>query len=114
MTRVVNIRLDPFDEYIGRKGRGKEGCWGNPFAPFDRSEKSVAECLFNYRTYLVHRLDTDPAFRERFLLLKGKRLGCFCAPLGGLDGALPWKCHGQIMAAILDGDEINMLIGETT
>ena len=33
-TRVVNLREEPYDVYIGRPGRGKsieEGKWDNPF-----------------------------------------------------------------------------------
>ena len=30
-TRVVNIKEEKYDVYIGRAGRGQDGYFGNPF-----------------------------------------------------------------------------------
>lgn len=30
-TRVVNIRKEAYDVYIGRAGKGQDGYFGNPF-----------------------------------------------------------------------------------
>ena len=75
-TQVVNIRREAFDVYIGRRGHGHDGYFGNPFRtpPLTREE-----ALARYRAYFDERLKTDPQFRRRALALKGKRLGCFCA-----------------------------------
>lgn len=89
-TQVVNLRREPFDVYIGRRGRGHDGYFGNPFRapPLTR-----AEAIRRFRTYFYERLDFDPEFRRRVLTLKGKRLGCFCAPM---------PCHGDVIAEWLE------------
>jgi Domain of unknown function (DUF4326) len=89
-TQVVNIRREAFDVYIGRRGHGHDGYFGNPFRtpPLAREE-----ALARYRASFHERLKNDPQFRRRVLALKGKRLGCFCAPLA---------CHGDVIAQWLE------------
>lgn len=105
-TIVVNIRLAPFDVYIGRPGRGvpaSEAIFGNPFRPGEGGRQT---CLERYRDYLLQRIAEDPAFRRRVRALRGKRLGCFCSGKRGLPAeAEPRKavCHGQLLAAAADG-----------
>lgn len=90
-TKVVNIRTGaPFDVYIGRAGHGLDGYFGNPFAGSSR-EANIAM----FEDYFDKRIDTDEAFRARVLELRGKRLGCFCVPRA---------CHGDVIAAWLDGE----------
>lgn len=101
--KVVNIRLDPYDVYIGRPGRGGSGEWGNPIqvgkicqacGELHSGGGSTIPC---YQRYLHKRLQ-DPHFRARLLTLEGKVLGCFCAPKGGLGpDDQPFRCHGQVM-----------------
>jgi len=99
-TLVVNIRLDPWDVYIGRAGRGDDGYFGNPFRP---GETTAMTCLERYKSYLLSRVATDIVFRSKLLVWRGMRLGCFCAPKGGLYASdRPHICHGQIMAEWLD------------
>lgn len=85
-TRVVNKQTEPFDVYIGRPSK-----WGNPFILKD--ERDRVSVLEQYRKFLMGRprLIVD-ARRE----LKGKRLGCFCAPKA---------CHGDVLARVADGGE---------
>lgn len=61
-TRVVNIRKETCDVYIGRAGCGKDGYFGNPF----RLEATMAKgsTLGRYRKYFYHRLSTDKEFRS--------------------------------------------------
>ena len=82
-TRVVNIRKEAYDAYIGRAGHGMDGYFGNPF----RLEPGMArgDTLDRYRKYFYHRLGTDEEFRKRIEELQGKTLGCFCKPN---------PCHG--------------------
>jgi hypothetical protein len=89
-TQIVNIRREAFDVYIGRRGHGHDGYFGNPFRtpPLPREE-----ALVRYRAYFHERLKTDALFCRRVLALKGKRLGCFCAPLA---------CHGDVIVEWLD------------
>jgi hypothetical protein len=93
---VVNLARDePYDVYIGGPGRGEAGYFGNPFAPLLYSgELNREACLALYRRYFRFRLRTDPEFARRVERLRGKRLGCFCAPL---------PCHGDVIAGHLAG-----------
>jgi hypothetical protein len=90
-TKVVNIRLERFDVYIGRAGHGMDGYFGNPFRLEDESER--AHVCRQYEEWFYHRLATDRAFRQRIHELKGKTLGCFC---------MPKLCHGLIIADYLN------------
>lgn len=109
MTRVVNLRLNNYDLYIGRAGRGQDGRFGNPFpisSPKYKDlprEKALEECLADYRSWFILKVECDLSFRAAVLALKDKRLGCFCAPAGGFpDNNPPWRCHGQILANWID------------
>jgi hypothetical protein len=101
-TRVYNVRHDPFDVSIGRPIRSRPDLhavgWGNPFAvrPLGfTAEQAVAAYL--------EWVQQQPDLLARLPELRGKRLGCWCAPQGGLDGDLNGSvCHGQILAALAD------------
>jgi hypothetical protein len=71
--------------YIGRKGYGHDGYWGNPYGK--------RETLDDYEKYLVKRLQTDLEFWERFSTLRNKILVCFCKPK---------RCHGDIIIKYLE------------
>ena len=86
-TTVVNLRREAFDVYIGRAGKGKDGTFGNPYRVSRWVD--VEQALVSFRLYFLNRIDTDPEFKKRVLELRGKRLGCFCAP--GL-------CHGDVIS----------------
>jgi hypothetical protein len=88
-TFVVNLHKEDFDVYIGRKGKGQDGYFGNPFHNGTRSENIAA-----FRKYFYDRLKTDPIFNRRVRSLKGKILGCFCKPRA---------CHGDVIAEYLNG-----------
>ncbi|KAB4217196.1 DUF4326 domain-containing protein [Bacteroides uniformis] len=90
-TRVVNIRKESCDVYIGRAGHGKDGYFGNPFR-LD-AEMARGGTLESYRKYFYHRLSTDEEFRGRIGELRGKTLGCFCKPN---------PCHGDVIKEYLD------------
>jgi hypothetical protein len=91
-TRVVHCKRSGFDVYIGRPSK-----WGNPFSHLPRSRAEVRvdsrkEAVARYEDWL----QTQPALiaaakRE----LRGKVLGCWCAPLA---------CHGHVLARIADAD----------
>lgn len=89
-TRVVNIYKEPYDIYIGRTGKGKDGYFGNPF-PLKQGE-ARGSTLVKYKEYFDTRIANDPEFKERILSLKGKTLGCFCKPN---------PCHGDIIKEYL-------------
>lgn len=87
MTTVVNRRDSHFDVYIGRGTK-----WGNPFRTGrDGSREDVID---QYRKHVVSKIlsgewQTDMIIRE----LKGKRLGCTCAPK---------SCHGDVLVEAID------------
>ncbi len=91
MTRVVNIRHENYDVYIGRAGHGQDGYFGNPIRL--RQNEDRGSTLEKYRIYFNERLQTDPQFKQRIHALKGKTLGCFCKP---------FPCHGDIIKEYLD------------
>jgi hypothetical protein len=100
-TTVVNVRLHQFDAYIGRRsscpsgfrGEGADGAYGNPFPV----QKYGRDALRLFRDYFSERVDDDFEFRRRVLLLKGKRLGCFCVDQGGAG-----DCHGRVIVEFLE------------
>ena len=97
-TRVVNLKHEKYDVYIGRKGKGKDGYFGNPVVVGRRCNcgvvhLSAGSTLVCYRRYFYERIKNDEMFRAMVGELKGKRLGCFCKPA---------PCHGDIIKDYLD------------
>jgi hypothetical protein len=98
ITHVVNIsRGSVCDVYIGRRlladrvvgaKDGLDGYFGNPYHLGTREE-----CIRRFREYFAHRIVEDGIFRQRVLALRGKRLGCFCAPR---------SCHGDVYVQWLE------------
>jgi hypothetical protein len=84
MTRVVNIYREEYDVYIGRPGKGQKGKWGNPFSEGTREENIAA-----FREWIIQQPELLADLRE----LKGKRLGCFCAPKA---------CHGDVLVELVE------------
>jgi hypothetical protein len=99
-TKVVNLRRDPYDVYIGRPGRGEAGYFGNPCVAgrvcgvCGQLHDGGGDTLGCFERYFNDRLKRDWEFRARVLGLVGKTLGCFCKPK---------PCHGDIIAAWVDG-----------
>jgi len=93
-TRVVNIRHEPYDVYIGRSGHGIDGRFGNPYKIEDVGGRENAIQL--YEEYFAGRVKNDAEFRKDVLALKGRVLGCHCRPA---------KCHGDIIVAYLETPE---------
>ena len=95
ITRVVNIKNEKYDVYIGRAGRGQDGYFGNPFTI--TAGQSRGSSLDKYRGYFFDRVKNDIEFRKRINALKGKTLGCFCKP---------YDCHGDIIAEYLNSNSL--------
>lgn len=83
-TKVVNLRTDRYDVYIGRPGP-----FGNPFVMTETTDRRKAVELF--KGWILAQPDLVRRVRRE---LKGKTLGCYCKPLA---------CHGDILAEIADG-----------
>ena len=78
---VVHCKRAPYDVYIGRPSR-----WGNPFRLEDETQRD--EVVARYRTWLLEQPELLARVRQD---LRGKRLGCWCAPR---------TCHGDVLAEI--------------
>lgn len=81
-TRVVHSKHESYDVYIGRPSR-----WGNPYVIGVDGDRS--EVLVKYEEWLRHH----DMLMQDIGSLKGKVLGCWCAPL---------PCHGDILARLAD------------
>lgn len=100
-TMVVHCRKDPYDVYIGRPGSKPASAFGTGYRqifgnPFTVQAFGRAGCIERFKAYFLDRVSVDSDFRKEVLKLKGKRLGCFCKPDA---------CHGDVIAAWLDGGE---------
>lgn len=83
--RVVHLRRERYDVRIDRKTM-----WGNPFVVGLNGTR--AQVIEQYRSYLMRSpVMVDQAKRE----LRGKTLGCWCAPL---------PCHGDVLLEIANAD----------
>ena len=86
--KVVHCKKQPYDVYIGRPS-----IWGNPFS---HKNDTLAEFKVNtreeaiqkYKEYIMSRTELVELAKKE---LKGKILGCWCAPK---------KCHGDILLEI--------------
>ena len=81
--RVVHCKRQAYDVYIGRPGP-----WGNPF-PL-RGEDERLEVIERYRQWLREQLAAGKISADDLLSLRGKTLGCWCAPR---------PCHGDVLLA---------------
>ena len=97
-TKVVNIKKNNYDIYIGRTGKGKDGYYGNPFK-LQKGEKR-GSTLNKYKDYFFNKLRNDIEFKKRILSLRNKTLGCFCKPN---------DCHGDIIANYLNNLRANKI-----
>lgn len=88
---VVHCKRDRYDVYIGRPSK-----WGNPFVM--GRDGTRAEVVAKYRAHVLRRPDLLAALKE----LKGKALGCWCAPQA---------CHGDVLAELseMSADELAKL-----
>ena len=90
-TSVVHNLHDEFDVYIGRDvpERGIRGSkWGNPFIMLDEGDAERERVIDAYRDWIV----TQPELMSSLEELRGKRLGCWCAPR---------RCHGEVLVELL-------------
>ena len=85
-TSVVNIKKERCDIYIGRSfGKYRNVGWGNPYSI---QEYGRAGAIEKYEQYIRN----NPEMMQRLPELKGKALGCWCAPS---------YCHGHVLQKLL-------------
>lgn len=97
-TRVVHCRRERYDVYVGRPS-----IWGNAFVIGRDGDR--AEVIRKYEAWLQEQ----PHLLARLPELRGKVLGCWCAPEGGVTANDTVICHGQILARLADegsGEEV--------
>ena len=85
---VVHCKKQKYDVYVGRavsRSGLKASIWGNPFVL--GKDGSRDDVMAKYRAWLL----ANPALLEKLPDLKGKVLGCWCAPEA---------CHGDILAEL--------------
>ena len=80
MGRVVHCKKAAHDVYIGRPSK-----WGNPFAIGRDGNRE--EVIAKYEEWVKKQPHLMAALPE----LKGKVLGCWCAPQA---------CHGDVLAKL--------------
>ena len=83
---VVHCKKGKYDVYIGRavpRNGMKASVWGNPFVL--GRDGTREEIMVKYRAWLLGNEELLTRLPE----LKGKVLGCWCAPLA---------CHGDILS----------------
>jgi hypothetical protein len=90
VTKIVNLKTEPYDVYIGRGSK-----WGCPFTVIkDRPTlakeivDSKEEALAKYKEYVLN----SPELMESLDELDGKTLGCFCKPE---------PCHGDVLLELI-------------
>ena len=95
MTKVVNLKKEKYDVYIGRSS-----IFGNPYThlPIEKTKAGVQvknrnEAIEKYREYFYDRIENDQEFLDEVLRLKDKVLACYCAPKA---------CHGDVIAEFLN------------
>lgn len=81
MSQVVHCKKKPYDVYIGRPSK-----WSNPFViGGDGTREDVIQ---KYEEWVRQQPHLIAALPE----LKGKVLGCWCAPK---------RCHGEVLLKLL-------------
>ena len=79
--RVVHFKKESFDIYIGRPSK-----WGNPYAVGEDGTRS--EVIRKYEWWIRKQPHLMNSLHE----LKGKTLGCWCAPKA---------CHGDVLVKLV-------------
>jgi hypothetical protein len=91
--KVVHFKREPYDIYVGRPSK-----WGNPFTHI-ADKKTAAQFVVSSREEAVdaYRLWITEGEGKHLLEdlheLKGKVLGCWCAPK---------SCHGDVLLKLIE------------
>jgi hypothetical protein len=92
---VVHCKRERYDVYVGRPSK-----WGNPFSHIPNAVvQGKTRTLARYRVATRAEavaayeawIQTQPELMAALPELRGKVLGCWCAPL---------PCHGEVLARL--------------
>ena len=88
MPKVVNLRKEPYDIYIGRGS-----IWGNPFTqvPVNTKARFIVATREDSITHYESYARNNSIIMDNLHLLKDKVLGCYCKPK---------SCHGDILVKL--------------
>ena len=85
-TVVVNVKKELYDVFCGRPS-----IYGNPFKiGIDGTREEVIE---KFKEHFICRVHDDMKYLTAIGELRGKRIGCYCAPL---------PCHLDVIAEFLN------------
>lgn len=91
---------DPQNVYIGRRGvvfvekeryPPKDSIWCNPYKIGKDGDRN--EVIQKYEAYIRNKINANPEMKSELEKLRGKNLGCWCAPE---------PCHGNVLLNILN------------
>ena len=82
MQRVVHCKRAKYDVYIGRRSK-----WGNPFSI--GKDGGRQEVIGKYEAWVRQQ----PQLLASLAELRGKVLGCWCAPQA---------CHGEVLVKLVE------------
>ena len=85
MRLVVHCRKEEYDVYVGRGSK-----WGNPFKIGRDGDR--ADVIRLYRKWIIRQ----PELMAALPALRGKVLGCWCAPA---------PCHGDVLVELAVAQE---------
>lgn len=91
VIRVVHCKKEPYDIYIGRPSK-----WGNPFSHLS-SDGGLAKFKVATRAEAIESyerwIQAQPELMASLPELRGKILGCWCAPN---------SCHGEVLKKLAE------------
>jgi hypothetical protein len=88
--KVVHCRRAPSGSFVYV---GRPSVFGNPFPLEDPTDDTARDQVIrHYHDWFHQRVATDSVFRQAVLALRGRDLGCWCAPR---------RCHAEVILAWL-------------
>lgn len=107
MLRLVNIKNEGFDVYIGRPSK-----WGNPYTHHADKEtlaefivETREEAISKYKEYILNNKSLLNDLHE----LEDKTLGCWC--LGKEETfPIPYICHGQVLIELISKKKLQRIL----
>ena len=104
IPRIVHVKRDPYDVYLGRPMPGMPTAFDNRFGNPVRL-KGEASRGSTLKEYLRHLLGNWKLVEDARSCLSGCNCGaCWCAPKGGLGVDDPLVCHVQVLSRAMRGD----------